>query len=62
MEVLIIGVSALTGVLIYRLGRREGEAGQVIPLRWRRSQIRREDALLDKIERYKGKRIETERK
>ena len=62
MEICLILSGALMGVLIYRLGRREGEVGRVLPLQWRRSRRAKEEALLDKIERYQGRSMETERK
>lgn len=58
MEIALILTGALMGVLCYRLGRREGEVGRVIPLRWRRTKRSKEEELLDKIERYRGRNVE----
>ncbi len=55
MEIITVLLSAILGVVIYRLGRREGEAGRVLPLLPKRREKRKEDELLRKIEGYKGK-------
>ena len=55
MQIVMILVGVLTGVLIYRLGRHEGEAGRVLPMLRPRKEQKKEDELLRKIESYKGK-------
>lgn len=55
MIILGIMCGAIFGVLIYRLGRKEGECGRVLPLIKTAKQKRQSDALLSKIENYQGK-------
>ena len=55
MEIVSILCGTLLGVLLYRLGRKEGEAGRVLPMMKVGKKRRESDALLDKIEKYQGK-------
>jgi len=55
MELILTLAGVLTGVVCYRLGRREGEAGRVLPLIPERKRKRPEDELLSKVERYDGR-------
>ena len=56
MNALLLLAAGLIGCFLYRLGRKEGEAGRVLPLVRRRSVSKRGRAekLLDDIERYDG--------
>lgn len=56
MELILMLMGVVTGVLCYRMGRREGEVGRVLPLIPSRGKPRREDELLDKVERYRGRK------
>lgn len=55
---MMIGIFAalITGVLIYRLGRRDGEVGHVTPLlpKTPRKTMAREEKLLRAIDRFDG--------
>ena len=53
---LTIFAALIAGVLLYRLGRREGEAGRVLPLLSQKPKAckRREQKLLEQIERFDG--------
>lgn len=55
MMILCIMCGAVFGVMLYRLGRKEGECGRVMPLLKSAKQTRQRDALLSKIENYQGK-------
>lgn len=52
MNFLYAFVALISGVAIYRLGRRDGEAGRVKPLHARHK--RPSDDLAHRIERYNG--------
>ncbi len=54
MEIVSILCGALVGVMLYRLGRKEGEQGRVMPI-MKVGKRRQRDVLLDKIEKYQGK-------
>ena len=53
MEMMTYVLGFLLGVGAYRLGRKEGEAGRVLPLMRRRTQEKEADKLLRSIEKYK---------
>lgn len=56
MEGIYILIGLVLGVMLYRLGRREGERGQVLPLRARpKRKDRQTEELLRQIESYDGK-------
>lgn len=50
-----LAVAFVLGVACYRLGRKEGEAGRVLPLiRHKAKHDKNADKLLQQIENYKG--------
>ena len=53
MEIAVCLVSFVLGVVTYRLGRKEGEAGRVLPLVRRPKAEKEADKLLRSIESYK---------
>ena len=52
MSAIYLLIGGLVGCLLYRLGRREGEVGRVLPIGRRKTP--KEASILDKIERYNG--------
>lgn len=52
MNALWLLIGGFIGCLVYRLGRREGEVGRVLPLRRRKTP--EAASILDQIERYDG--------
>lgn len=56
MQIITVLLSALSGVFLYRLGRREGEAGRILPLLPHRRKTHPQDELLTKIEQYQGRK------
>ena len=56
MEMLTFVIAFVLGVACYRLGRKEGEAGRVLPLVTRKPKRNdKADKLLKDIENYQGK-------
>lgn len=54
MSIIVSFAALLFGVAIYRLGRRDGEVGRVMPLFKRTKAAPESQRLLNQIERYDG--------